>query len=135
MWFYAGNMLPALAVHNNSPPVPNDRWEKDVLTPEEKEKIHPFLDQIAAMKLRGLNGVSVIASFIRRRVQPLRERVNYGFEYTGLDDPTQMSRDKLFEDEVLERIHGILKGVTVLPLKFEEYELQRPPPAVSVTSC
>lgn len=47
----------------------------------------------------------------------------------------QMSWDELSEDEVLERIRGILKGMSVLPLKFEEYELRRPPPSVSVTSC
>lgn len=40
------------------------------------------------MKLRGLIGVSVMASFIRHRVLHLWERVHYGFEYAGLEDPT-----------------------------------------------
>ena len=53
----------------------------------ELERIHPFLKQLSAMKDQGLNGVGVVASFIRRRVQLLQERVHYGFEYIEPNDP------------------------------------------------
>ena len=59
------------------------------------------------MKDQGLNGVVVVANFIRHRVQPLQERVHYGFEYTGPEDPTRATSVELNE-EVLERIHGVL---------------------------
>jgi hypothetical protein len=34
-WFYVGNMLPALAIHSDSSPSINDRWEKNPLSSEE----------------------------------------------------------------------------------------------------
>jgi hypothetical protein len=108
-------MFPPLAVHSNAAPVPNDQWEKENLTAAELRKIQPFLKQIKAMKIQGLSGVGIVAIFIRRQVHPLRERVHYGFEYTGLEDPTRMSKEEL-SGEVLERIQAILKGVSVIPL-------------------
>ena len=56
------------------------------------------------MKDQGLNGVGVVSSFIRCRVQPLYERVHYGFEYIGPKDLARVTTDELTEDEVLERI-------------------------------
>jgi hypothetical protein len=38
-WFYAENMLPTLAVHSDSGPSVNDRWEKNPLSSEELKKI------------------------------------------------------------------------------------------------
>jgi hypothetical protein len=37
-WFYAGNMLPTLAVHSCSGPSVNDHWEKNPLSSEELKK-------------------------------------------------------------------------------------------------
>lgn len=50
-WFYAGNMLPSLAVHSNAGPIANDRWEKEHLMPEEINKIKPFLVKIKTPKM------------------------------------------------------------------------------------
>jgi hypothetical protein len=96
------------------------------------EKIKPFLKEIKALKIRGLSGVGIIASFIRRRVQPLRERVHYSFEYIRVEDPLRMSKDELSEKEIQGRIQNILKDVGCIPLKFEERDVDRPPAAVSV---
>jgi hypothetical protein len=49
-WFYARNMLPALAVHSDSGPLVNDRWEKNPLSSEELKKIQPLLDRIRVLK-------------------------------------------------------------------------------------
>jgi hypothetical protein len=64
-------------------------------------------------------------------VQPLRERVHYGFEYIGVEDPTQMSKDELSEEEILGRMQKCLKDVGCIPLKFEERDVNHPPAAVS----
>ena len=51
-------------------------------------------------RLRG-----VVSSFLRRRVQPLKERENYGFEYSGAEDPSRMVPVlELTDEEVLERL-------------------------------
>jgi hypothetical protein len=65
-------------------------------------------------------------------VQPLQERVHYGFEYIWTKDPTRMSRDKLSEEEILERLQKILKDVSVIPLQFEERDVDHQPATVNV---
>ena len=67
------------------------------------------------MKDQGLSGVGVVASFIRCRIQPLQERIHYGFEYTGLEDLAWVTTDELMEGEVLERTQNILELVQVIP--------------------
>jgi hypothetical protein len=49
-WFYAGNMLPALAIHSDSGPSVNDRWEKNPLSSKELKKIQPLLETIQVLK-------------------------------------------------------------------------------------
>ena len=107
-WFYVGNMWLPLEVHSNTAPVPNARWEKEPMNAMELEGIRLFLKQLSDIKDQGLNGVGIVASFIRRRVQPLQERVHYGFEYIGPKDPARVTTDELIENEVLERIQDIL---------------------------
>jgi hypothetical protein len=50
-WFYAENVLPTLAVHDNTKPSVNNRWEKETLTPSETEKIKPFMKEIKSLKI------------------------------------------------------------------------------------
>ena len=107
-WFYVENMWPPLEVHSNAAPMPNTRWKKGPMNAMELEGIRLFLKQLSDIKDQGLNGVGIVASFIRRRVQPLQERVHYGFEYIGPKDPARVTTDELIENEVLERIQDIL---------------------------
>ena len=45
------------------------------------------------------------ASFLRRRVQPLKEREHLGLEYSGAEDPSRMVPAlELTDEEVLERL-------------------------------
>ena len=59
-------MWPPLEIHSNAAPVPNARWEKEPMSMVELEGIHQFLKQLSIMKDQGLNGVGVVANFIRR---------------------------------------------------------------------
>ena len=84
------------------------------------------------LKQQGLTGFRIISSFLRRRVQPLKERDNYGFEYSRVEDPSRMVLALEFTDEeVLERLQKMLKGVSVVPLAVPEYCVNNLPPAVS----
>jgi hypothetical protein len=54
------------------------------------------------MKQQGLTGFSIIASYLRRQVQPLKAREHYGFEYAGTEDPSWMVPTwELTEEDVL----------------------------------
>jgi hypothetical protein len=131
-WFYDRNMLPALAVHSDSGPLVNDRWEKNPLLSEELKKIQPLLDRIRVLKQQGLTGFGIVSSYLRRRVQPLKVRENYGFEYSRAEDPSRMVLAlELTEKEVLECLKKILKGVNIVPHTVPEYRANNPPHAVS----
>ena len=122
MWGICG----PLEIHSNAALVPNARWEKEPMSMTELDGIRPFLKQLSAMKDQGQNGVGVVASFIRRRVQPLQERVHYGFEYTEPQDPARVTTEELTEDEVLERIQDILQAVLVISYQYLELNHENP---------
>jgi hypothetical protein len=93
----------------------NDRWEKNLQSSEELKRIQPLLDRIRVLKQQGLNGLGIIASYLRQRVQPLKAREHYGFEYSRAEDPSRMVPAlELIDEEVLERLKKILKGVSVI---------------------
>jgi hypothetical protein len=86
-----------------------DNWEKNSLTVGEVEKLRPFFERISTLKLQGLTGVSIVASFIRRRVQPLMLRDHFGFEYTGPEDSSRVvPKEELAESEVLRQLQKLL---------------------------
>jgi hypothetical protein len=83
---------------------------------EELKKIKPLLEKIQILKQQGLTRFRIIASFLRCQVQPLKVRENYGFEYSRAEDPSQMvPAMELTEEEVLEHLKKVLKGVTIVP--------------------
>ena len=103
------------------------------MTTEELQKIKPLLDRIKTLKQQGLTGFEIVASYLRRRVQPMKARETYGFEYAGAEDPSRMvPMRELMEDEVLERLWKILKGVSIVLHRVDEYSAAYPPPTVSV---
>jgi len=98
----------------------------------ELQTVKPFLERICTLKQQGLTGFGIISSFLCHRVQPLKERENYGFEYSGPEDPSRMVPAlELTDEEVLERLQKMLKGVSIVPLAVLEYSANNPPPAVS----
>ena len=79
-----------------------------------------------------MTGFGIVSSFLRRHVQPLKERENFGFEYSRAEDPSRMVPAlELTDEEVLERLQKMLKGVSVVLHAVLEYCANNPPPAVS----
>ena len=113
----------------------NDRWDKKLESPAEIQVIQPLLDRISMLKQQGLTGFGIVSSFLRHRVQPLKEREHLGFEYSGAEDPSRMVPAlELTGEEVLERLQKMLKGVSVIPPAVTEFSANNPPPAVSCLS-
>jgi hypothetical protein len=132
-WFYARNMEPSLAVRSDAGLISNDWWEKTPLTAEELRKIKPFLDRIKVLKQQGLTRFGIITSYLHRPVRPLKAREHYGFEYAGAEDPSRMvPTEELTKEEVLERLHKTLKGVSIVPLRVDEFTDENLPPAISL---
>jgi len=126
---------PPLAVHSDARSVINYHWEKMPLSEKDLQKIELLLGRINVLKQQGLFGFRIVASYLRRRVQPLKTRENYVFEYVGAEDPFRMvPMVELTEEEVLECLHKILKGVSVVPHRVDEYFASIPPPTMSCPS-
>ena len=53
----------------------------------------------------------MIAHWSMRRIQLLQWRVNLGFQYTGDADPSRYTRTKITEDDLKDRVLGLLKNV------------------------
>jgi hypothetical protein len=81
--------------HNRSPP-PRSRRQPDVRTPSWTEaptdsefaESRVLLAEICALKDRGLTIESVVADFVFKSIQPLKDRVYLTYLYTGVNDPT-----------------------------------------------
>ena len=58
------------------------------MTTAEVQVIQPFLERISTLKQQGLTGFGIVSSFLRHHVQPLKERENFGFEYSRAEDPS-----------------------------------------------
>jgi hypothetical protein len=115
-------MIPPLAVHSGFGPLVNDHWEKNPLTSDELLAIKPLLERMQTLKQQGLISFGIIASYMHHRVQPLKEREHLSFEYSWAEDPSRMVPAlELTEEEVLERLRKVLKGVTIVPHAVPEY--------------
>ena len=98
----------------------------------EVQAIQPFLDRISMLKQQGLTGFDIVSSFLRHRVQPLKEREHLGFEYSRAKDPSRMVLAlELTDEEVLEHLQKMLKGASIVPPTVSEFSTNNPPPAVS----
>ena len=95
--------------------------------------LKPLLTRISLLKQASLTSNGIVASFLHRRVQPLMQRVHFGFEYTGSLDPSRLILDaELSEEIILEWLGWILSGVSVMPACVDEYDAAHPPPEVCV---
>jgi hypothetical protein len=57
---------------------------------------------------------------------------NFGFKYSRAEDPSRMVPTlELTDEEVLEHLQKMLKGVSVVPYAVPKYCANNPPPAVS----
>ena len=77
-------------------------------------------------------GATMILSWLRRQIQPLQNRCNLGFEYTGLSDPSRFSLEKIYVDEAMVLVHNVLEGVNVVPKILQLYHVRYPPNQVII---
>jgi hypothetical protein len=79
------------------------------------DQVEELLDTIAAHKLMGVTGASVMFSFFKCRVQPIQQCHRLGFEYTGAEDPSRMCAEELSDEVALLRVKRVLLDVDVVP--------------------
>ena len=71
---------------------------------EDCEVIHPHISQIVMRCKGGLTGEGIAANWLGHRIQPLQERLKYGLEYMGPEDPGCVTKEGLSDAELLDRL-------------------------------
>jgi hypothetical protein len=75
-------------------------------------QIAPLLTRIQVLKGGkggALSGIQLMAFFVQRRVQPLQHRLSKFWSYSGLVDPSRISRDPMEKQEVDKRVRSLTK--------------------------
>ena len=109
MWFYVRNLSSSLPVRTPGPPVKRPRWNS---RGGNVDHVNFLLGEIEKVKAdHRICGASVIAYWSMRRIQPLQRQVCLGFPYTGGADPSRYSRSRITEDDLKDRVLGLLKNV------------------------
>ena len=76
------------------------------------DQVNFLLEEIERLKAdHQICGASVVAHLSMQRIQPLQQRVHLGFQYRGGADPSRYSRSKITEDDLKDRVLGLLKNV------------------------
>jgi hypothetical protein len=96
------------------------------------DQVEELLDTIAAHKLMGVTGTSVMFSFFKRRLQPIQQRHRLGFEYTGAEDPSRMCAEELSDEAAVLRVKRVLLDVNAVPYIPGLFSARSPPRPVSI---
>ena len=99
MWFYVRNLSCSLSTCTPGPPVRKSSWNSKG---SDGDQVNFLLEEIERLKAD---------HWSMRRIQPLQQRVHLGFQYTGGADPSCYSRSKITEDDLKDRVLGLLKNV------------------------
>ena len=92
------------------------------------DQVNFLLGEIERLKAdQQITGVSVVAYWSLRRVQPLQQRVHLAYQYTGEEDPTRYTRDKISEDELQDRVAVLLKNIDWRPSLSGAFRADRRP--------
>jgi hypothetical protein len=96
------------------------------------DQVEELLDTVAAHKLMGVTGASVMFSFFKCRVQPIQQRHILGFEYKGTEDPSRMCAEELSDEAALLRVKWVLLDMDAVPYIPQLFASQNPPKPVSI---
>jgi hypothetical protein len=109
-WFILEN-------HGNSLP-PRSGRQSDVRTPSwtesptnlEVAEAGALLAEVGLLKEKGLTAEAIVANFVFRNIQPLKDRAYPAYLYRGLVDPTRVTNRRIPAVDLVSRLEMILRG-------------------------
>jgi hypothetical protein len=109
-WFIVEN-------HGNSLP-PRSGRQPDVRTPswtesptdQEVAEAGALLAEVGLLKERGLTAEAVVANFVFKNIQPLKDRAHPAYLYRGLTDSTRVTNRRIPAVDLVSRLEMILRG-------------------------
>jgi len=129
-WFHNENQAPALSPRSTGAPIPKASWNS---RGGNLDHVNYLLCEIDLLKKkRNLSGASVVANWMCRRIQPLQQRVHFGYQYVGEEDPTRYTRDKISQADATCRVNRVLEGVVGVPNIGGAFQADKRPRKVSL---
>lgn len=78
-----------------------------------------LLAEICSLKDRGLTAEAVVADFVFKNIQPLKDRVYPAYLLTGVNDSTRVTNRQIPNEDLLSRLDMILRaGSRMLALPY-----------------
>jgi hypothetical protein len=129
-------MAPRVVHHGESQQIPPPRSGRqlDVRTPSwvesptysEVAEAKLLLAEICLMKDKGLTTEAVVADFVFKNIQPLKDRVYPAYLYTSINDSTRVTNRQIPNGDLLGRLDMILRGKVLnvgAPLSYFAWNL------------
>jgi hypothetical protein len=133
-WFIVenhGNSLPPRS--GRQPDVRTSSWTESP-TDQEVAEAGALLAEVGLLKERGLTAEVVVADFVFKNIQPLKDRAYPAYLYRGLADSTQVTNRRIPVVDLVSRLEMILRGKVSnigAPVAYSAWNL---PPSKAFTS-
>jgi hypothetical protein len=109
-WFIVenhGNSLPPRS--GRQPDIRTPNWTESP-TDQEVAEARALLAEVELLKERGLTAEAVVANFVFKNIQPLKDRAYPTYLYRGLSDSTRVSDRRIPAVDLVSRLEMILRG-------------------------
>jgi hypothetical protein len=109
-WFIVenhGNSLPSRS--GRQPDVRTPSWTESP-TDQEVAEAGALLAEVGLLKERGLTAEAVVADFVFKNIQSLKDRAYPAYLYRGLADSTRVTNRKIPSVDLVNRLGMILRG-------------------------
>jgi hypothetical protein len=106
------------------------------LTPSEITEAKVLLAEVCLLKDRGLTAKAIVADFIFKNIQPLKDRAYPAYLYSSVNDSTQVTNRKIPTEDLMSRLDMILRGRVSnagAPVAYSAWNL--PPLGHSLSLC
>jgi hypothetical protein len=123
---------------------PRSGRQPDVRTPSwiesptalEVTEAKVLLAEVCLLKERGLTAEAVVADFVFKNIQPLKDRAYPAYLYSGVTDSTRVTNRRIPTKDLVSRLDMILRGKVSnvgAPVAYSAWNL--PPPKSFSISC
>jgi hypothetical protein len=136
-WFIVEN-------HDKSLP-PRSGRQPDVRTPSwiesptalEVTEARVLLAEVCLLKERGLTAEVVVADFVFKNIQPLKDRTYPAYLYSGVTDSTRVTNRRIPAEDLVSRLDMILRGKVSnvgAPVAYSAWNVEPPKSFFSLVS-
>ena len=108
-WFIVENHYKSLPPWSGrQPDVRTPSWVESPTALEVEARV--MLAEICLLKERGLTAEAVVADFVFKNIQPLKDRAYPAYLYSGITDSTRVTNKKIPTEDLVSRLDMILRG-------------------------